>query len=71
MKVNFENKEYTLTQEAYITGNNENPYYEAAAVDENGEKYMVIWYILDNYNPEDGDEGEACDWESPSNVYSI
>ena len=72
MKVIFKNKEYTLTQEAYIAGTNENKYYEAAAIDENGNKYIVVWNILDNYNPEDGDdEGWAGDWEAPTNVYSI
>lgn len=49
----------------YIMGPN---WYEAPAEDADGNDYMVYWNILPSYNPADGDESYACDWDSPSAV---
>lgn len=74
-KVTFEGIEYTLTQQAYITGTHENPYYEASAIDSEGNEVTVTWDIKEHWLNEDGalnglleDEGEACDWDNPVSV---
>lgn len=38
----------TLKQEAYITGPHEDPWFEAAAVDADGNDYVVRWTIIDD-----------------------
>jgi hypothetical protein len=58
-----------LTQEAYIDGTNDSPFYRAAAVsrtrvDADGDpvQYHVFWSLKEG--AEDlGDESEACDWD--------
>ena len=76
--VTFEGKEITLTQDVYLTGPNEAPYYEAAGVDQDGNRVMVKWEIESHWLNEDGtlngemeDEGDACDWDAPVEVYEI
>lgn len=61
----------TLTQEAYITGPHEDPWFEAAAIDPEGEDYMVHWTITDDdvRNGTADDWGCACDWSHPSAIY--
>ncbi|MCT6924118.1 hypothetical protein [Metasolibacillus sp.] len=73
--VNFEGKEITLTQEAYISGTHEAPYYEATGVDVEGNEVTVKWEIKAHWLNEDGslngeleDESEACDWDNPSEI---
>lgn len=74
-KVNFEGKEYTLTQEAYLTGTHENPYYEASGIDSEGNEVTITWEIKEHWLNNEGalnglleDEGEACDWDNPVSV---
>ena len=64
-------KRFVLMQEAYIDGPADSRgYYVADAfcpddeADEDGfiPVYEVFWDILDDYDPECGDEGGACDW---------
>lgn len=65
----------TLTQEAYAQGgsvrNGANgiseltSWYEAAAEDGDGNEYRIIWQILDDYDPAEQEESDACDWSSP------
>ena len=43
--VTYKGKEYMLTQQAYITGTNEEPYYLANAIDSEGNEYEVEWYL--------------------------
>ena len=76
--VTFEGKEITLTQDAYLTGPHEAPHYEAAGVDQDGNRVMVKWEIESHWLNEDGtlngemeDEGDACDWDAPVEVYEI
>lgn len=61
----------TLKQEAYITGPHEDPLFEAAAVDADGNDYMVRWTIIDDdvRNGTADDLGCACDWSHPSAIY--
>lgn len=42
-------------------------WYEAWAVDDAGRKYFVAWELREDYDPnsDEGDEGNACDWNSP------
>lgn len=70
--VEFDGKKYWLTQDAYLSGQIESPYYEAAGVDEVGRDYEIYWDILpevDINNLED--QGDACDWDNPSEVRKI
>lgn len=68
----FNCKEYALIQDAYVTGALNDPYYEASAIDEQGNEYMVIWEILDLENfAELEDESNACDWDNPSEIYLL
>lgn len=74
--VKFEGKEITLTQEAYLTGTQEAPYYEATGTDQEGNEVTVKWEIKPQWLSEDGtlngeleDESDACDWDSPVEVY--
>lgn len=66
MTVEFENKEYELTQDAYYSNGNEG-YYQAAAEDAEGNVYMVYWEI----QRPDADEEDCCDWNEPSRVEFI
>lgn len=61
----------TLKQEASITGPHEDPWFEAAAVDAEGNDYMVRWTIIDDdvRNGTADDWGDACDWSHPSAIY--
>ena len=43
--VTHNGKEYTLTQQAYIVGSNEDPYYIANATDSKGNEYEVEWEL--------------------------
>ena len=60
--------EIALTQEPYITGTTDKPYYEAHAVDADENHYIVRWDILGDYDPADGDEGLACEWDQPVSI---
>ncbi|KYG89138.1 hypothetical protein A0U40_14035 [[Bacillus] sp. KCTC 13219] len=73
--VKIEGREITLTQDAYITGTNEAPYYEAAGIDSEGNSVIVKWEIKSYWLNPDGtlngdleDETEACDWNNPITI---
>lgn len=69
--VEFEGKEYTLKQQAYIDGKaDERPYYRAMAVDQEGNEHEVTWDVVDNWE-EIEDESESCDWDEPESVEKI
>jgi hypothetical protein len=65
----------TLTQEAYANGGSVRAggnsvyeltsWYEAAAVDQDGNDYRVIWEISDDYDPKEQEEDSACNWDEP------
>lgn len=65
--VEFEGKGYILTQEAYITGTHESPRYEAHAIDNEANEYMVTWLPVENWR-ELEDASDHCDWNSPAAV---
>lgn len=67
----FENETYFLTQDAYIDGPNDHPYYTAHAVKDDNE-YQLIWeieYDDDGNMPEN--EDERCDWDNPHKAIPI
>lgn len=67
--VNFEGKEYALTQDAYINGQTwEEVHFLAEAIDQNGNVYTVRWEVKDDFTEEDEDHGFACNWDAPSSV---
>lgn len=69
MKIEFEGKNYTLTQEAYYSNGNEGQY-QASALDEDGNAYIVLWRILDGHEDDDN-EDTMCDWDNPFAVELI
>ena len=69
--VNGQIYEIALTQEPYLTGTTDKPYYEAHAVDADENHYIVRWDILGDYDPADGDEGLACEWGKPVSIEKI
>lgn len=44
-------------------------WYEASAVDEDGNEYRVVWEISDHEAFNNGDE-DCCDWDNPAEIYS-
>lgn len=58
-----------MTQQAYLSGSNESPRYEARAVDVDGNDYLVTWIPYDNYQERmaEDDESACCDWD----VFSV
>ena len=62
--VNGETYELLITQDAYITGTNDDPYYEGTAIGKDGKEYGITWEILEDYVPGNGEE-YACDWSKP------
>ena len=69
--VNGETYEIELTQEPYLTGTSDKPYYEGHAVDAEENGYIVRWDVLGEYDPADGDEGLACEWNKPVSIISV
>lgn len=55
--ITYKGKEYTLMQQPYIAGINEEPYYLANAIDNKGNEYEVEWE-LNEYTREMYDETE-------------
>lgn len=51
-----------LTQQAYLAGTNEDPRYQASAVDADGNDYQVAWTPYENFM-EFEDESDCCDWD--------
>ena len=69
--VNGKTYEVELAQEPYLTGTTDNPYYEGRAVDAEENGYIVRWDVLGEYDPADGDEGLACEWNKPVSIEKI
>lgn len=40
-------------------------WYKASAVDDDSKEYTVYWELRDDYNPEEDDGGDACNWDYP------
>ncbi len=57
----------TLTQNAYISGTQDHPYYTAQAVDRHGNEYTVVWDIINNGD----DESNNCDWDNPASITKL
>lgn len=72
----WEGKEIRLTQDAYLEYEYRmgihvlSPFYEARGIDKEGNEYLVIWSVVDDYD-EILDEGDACDWENPWHVQPL
>jgi hypothetical protein len=81
--VNFNGTAYTLTQDAYPEnyGTDGAVRYYAAAVDADGNKYLVTWEttevwdkaqesykVTGEVNGYIEDENNACDWDNPISV---
>jgi len=50
-----------LTQDAYLDGTKDNPYYTAAAIDGQGREYRVRWDVVEDWQDIE-DAGDHCDW---------
>lgn len=71
------NDEYILLQQAYIDGTEDEPYFTALAINDNGGTnayglypvYEVTWKPLQEWLDGDrDDEGDACDWDEPDDI---
>ena len=62
--VNGKEYELQITQDAYLSGTNDNPHYEGKGIDKDGKEYWLTWEILEGYEPGNGEE-YACDWFNP------
>lgn len=78
----YEGEEYVLTQNAYIDGPVDDPYYLGMAIkasdtpDEDGflPAYQITWFPRAEWlaDPDlQEDEGDACDWDSPYSVEHV
>jgi len=72
--VKYKDRHYALSQDAYIDGSNDEPYYTASAIcltGENiGQKCEIYWEIIwdEETRKQITDESEMCDWSNPSDV---
>lgn len=66
----FEGTEVFLTQDPYIDGTHESPYYRAHAIDLDGNQYHVYWDVIDGWQQMD-DAADHCDWDSPREVVAL
>jgi len=76
-KLTYSGKEIELTSDPGISGgsfpigdqaNYNGNWYQADAVDSNGNEYVVYWTTVD-WDAED--ESEACDWENPDYIKKV
>lgn len=71
---NVEMKDLKITQEAYLNGYNEIQEaneYKGIAVDQAGNEYEITWLELEDFDPECGDESQACDWDNPYSIEKL
>lgn len=45
--------------------------YKGIAVDQAGNEYEITWLELEDFDPECGDESQACDWDNPYRIERI
>ena len=57
-------REYDKNGTALATGLWDS-WYTATAKDDKGNAYIVFWAIVPEWNPEEDDESDACDWDNP------
>ena len=57
-------KQLTPIPPGYLTGTNDYPYYEGFAIDNEGNRFLIRWEILDDYDPAEQPEDMACDWDN-------
>lgn len=62
---------YIITEQAYLTGTNDHPIYQATGIDQSGNKVMLTWEILEGYDPAQQQEDQACDWENQDSAEII
>lgn len=62
-----------LTSDPYVDGLYDDVWYQGYGVDNDGNKYRIIWDLKPEYNgnnlPED--ESDACDWDSPREIIKL
>ncbi len=56
-----------LTQQPYITSAGKQPWYEAIAINANGDTARIVWSVRDDWKDVE-DESDACDWSKPAGV---
>lgn len=65
--VEHEGSTWYLTQQPYIAGTDERPWYEAIAIDINGDAVLIKWAVADHWKDIE-DESERCEWDKPASV---
>ena len=47
-------------------------WYEASAVGDDGNGYLVVWSVRDDFDFEvENDEENACDWDNPMEILNL
>lgn len=68
----FNGVKYWQTQDPYLSGTNEEPYCEAAAIDKSGADCVIYWNALPGVNLTNVEDlGDACDWDNPADVRKL
>ncbi len=65
--VEHEGITWYLTQQPYITSAGKRPWYEAIAINANGDTARIVWSVRDDWKDVE-DESDACDWSKPAGV---
>jgi len=65
--VEYEDTTWYLTQQPYILGADERPWYEAVAINIYGDTARIEWDVVDGWK-EIEDESDVCDWDRPVSV---
>lgn len=75
--VNYKGVEYILKQDAYYSHDDFDGHYEAAALrnppimddDDEEVNIKVLWDIIDDYDPQETEEADACEWDAPASIH--
>ncbi len=64
MNIHHNGKDLELLQEPCLSGVKGKEFYEARAIDNERNEYIITWALLPDYDPQTNDEeGDACDWD--------
>ncbi len=65
--VEHEDTTWYLTQQPYIMGAGEQPWYEAVAINIYGDTARIEWAVVDDWRDIE-DESDVCNWDTPVSV---
>jgi hypothetical protein len=68
--VEHEGSTWYLTQQPYIAGTDERPWYEAIAINLYGDAALIKWTVTDEWEDIE-DESDVCQWDKPAGVTTL